>query len=244
MGTTTIAAMFDFDAALEQTARPPLPHADGSLGEIRAPEAFTRLVEGWAEWLIELRRVLADDGRLEIGLFRPESFDELTGYAWDESRIGMTVLSALDEPGHRLVFHSEWWLRAHWGRGFDIVSIGESGGRRRAVLTKRPGELTAHELRRPDPGDERELAAAQQNTAYLVDQLSRAEERHRGELEGQREEMSRELMRRSFAAADAEWARGGPGSPASLVAAEYEGTTSWRLTKPLRDLGRLFRRAR
>jgi hypothetical protein len=51
-------------------------------------------------------------------------------------------------------------------------------------------------------------------------------------------------MRRSFAAADAEWARGGPGSPASLVAAEYEATTSWRLTKPLRELGRLFRRDR
>ena len=54
--------------------------------------------------------------------------------------------------------------------------------------------------------------------------------------------MSRELMRRSFAAADREWARRGPGSPAMFVAAEYEATTSWKLTKPLRAMGRLLRR--
>jgi hypothetical protein len=244
MGTSTIAPMFDFDAALGETAKPPLPHADRSLGEIGAPEAFTRLVDDWAEWLLELRRVLTDDGRLEIGLFGPERFDELTGYAWDESRIGMTVLSALDGPGRRLVFHSEWWVRAHWGRAFEIVSINDTGGRRLVVLTKAPGDITPDDLRRPDPGDERELAAAHQNATYLSDQLDRATESLRSELEQQREEMGRELMRRSFAAADAEWARGGPGSPASLVAAEYESTTSWRLTKPLRDLGRLLRRDR
>ena len=54
--------------------------------------------------------------------------------------------------------------------------------------------------------------------------------------------MGRELMRRSFAEADREWARGGGGSPAMLVAAEYEATTSWKLTKPLRAMGRLLRR--
>ena len=54
--------------------------------------------------------------------------------------------------------------------------------------------------------------------------------------------MGRELMRRSFAEADREWARGGAGSPAMLVAAEYEATTSWKLTKPLRAMGRLLRR--
>ena len=62
------------------------------------------------------------------------------------------------------------------------------------------------------------------------------------ELEELREEMGRELMRRSFAEADREWARGGAGSPAMLVAAEYEATTSWKLTKPLRAMGRLLRR--
>jgi hypothetical protein len=55
--------------------------------------------------------------------------------------------------------------------------------------------------------------------------------------------MSRELMRRAFAAADLDWSRRGAGSPAMLVAAEYESTTSWKITKPLRALGRMLRRS-
>jgi hypothetical protein len=76
----------------------------------------------------------------------------------------------------------------------------------------------------------------------LAEQLKAAEARHRRELDDLREEMGRELMRRSFVEADRDWQRRGPGSPAALVAAEYESTTSWKLTKPLRTLGRLLRR--
>jgi hypothetical protein len=232
--------MLDFDAALAEAARPPLPHGDGSFEEIRADTAFTRLADGWAEWLLELRRALADDGLLVVGLSPRQGFERLAGTPWDESRVGMTVLSALDGPGSRVVFHSEWWLRAHWGRAFEIVSIEESDGRPFVSLRRRSGDVSAEDLESAEPGDQRELAAARANTAYLAGQLDRAV----GRWEQEREDTHRELMRRSFAAADAEWARGGPGSPASLVAAEYEATTSWRLTKPLRELGRLFRRDR
>jgi SAM-dependent methyltransferase len=235
--------MLDFDAALAETDAPPLPHQDGSFAEIEARSAFTHLDDAWAEWLLELRRLLDAGGRLRIGLASPESFDELTGAAWDESRVGMTVVSALDGPGRRVVFHSEWWLRAHWGRAFEVVSIKEAGGRE-ILLTTRDGQVTPDELRRPEPGDDRELAAAQANAALLTVQLDHMSESLGRKLDEQREDMHRELMRRSFAKADAEWARGGPGSPASLVAAEYEATTSWRMTKPLRALGRLLRRDR
>jgi hypothetical protein len=232
--------MLDFDAVLADGSESRLPEPDGSIDEIRALTAFTHLVEGWADWLLELRRLLSDDGRLTIRLAPRERFEELTGSDWDESRIGMTVLSALNGPGQRIVFHSEWWLRAHWGRAVEIVSIEETESGRLTTLRTRPGDPTADDLEGPEPGEGRELAAAQANAFYLGEQLDRAAHRHHRE----REEMDRELMRRSFAAADAEWARGGPGSPAALVAAEYEATTSWRLTKPLRELGRLLRRDR
>jgi SAM-dependent methyltransferase len=236
-------ATLDFDAALAAAEAPPLPHPDASFAEIEARSAFTHLTDDWAEWLLEVRRLLADGGRLVVGLASPAGFEALTGTSWDEGRLGMTVLSALDRPDRRVVFHSEWWLRTRWGRAFEVVSIGQ-GDERRIVLTTRDGRLTADDLRRPEPGDDRELAAAQANASYLGDQLDRASQSHRRELEAQREDMHRELMRRSFAAADAEWARGGPGSPAALVAAEYEATTSWRMTKPLRALGGLLRRDR
>jgi hypothetical protein len=83
----------------------------------------------------------------------------------------------------------------------------------------------------PDQDPDEQLAAARAEAARL-----------REELEQLREDMGRELMRRSFAEADREWARGGTGSPAMLVAAEYEATTSWKLTRPLRAMGRLLRR--
>lgn len=217
-----------------------MPEPDDSVEEIRAPRAFTRLVGDWAEWLLELRRVLSADGRLLVGLASPERFEELTGSEWDESRIGMTVVSAFDGPGRREVFHSEWWLRAHWGRAFEVLSIDEADAGRTVVLTKLHSSVTAEDLERPEPDERRELDAARANAAYLGDQVERA----RRELEEQREEMSRELMRRSFDAAHAEWAQGGPGSPAAAVAAQYEATTSWKLTKPLRSLGRLLRRDR
>jgi hypothetical protein len=232
--------MLDFDAMLAGGAERPLPEPDGSIEEIRALTAFTHLVVGWAEWLLELRRLLSDDGRFVVGLAPRGHFEELTGSDWDHSPIGMTVVSALDGPGRRVVFHSQWWLRAHWGRAFELASIEEAEGGRVVTLRKRPGEIDADDLERPEPGDERELAAARANAFYIGEQLDRATRRHHRE----REEMDRELMRRSFAAADAEWARGGPGSPAALIAAEYEATTSWRLTKPLRELGRLLRRDR
>jgi hypothetical protein len=92
-------------------------------------------------------------------------------------------------------------------------------------------------------GEERDLQAALESAAQLREQLERAERRHKQELDALREEMNRELMRRAFAEADLDWSRHGSGSPAMLVAAEYESTTSWKITKPLRALGRIVRRS-
>jgi SAM-dependent methyltransferase len=236
------AAMLDLDAAHDAAEAPPLPLADASCRLVWSLAAFTAMDEGWAEWLLEARRLLADNGILVVGLGDPAFFERLTGETWDESRIGMTILSRMNGTRASAVFHSDWWLRAHWSRAFELVEISQRDGRRLALLGKPAGRISAEELQRPAEGDDRELVAALANGAYLRSQLDRLGRRHRHELEQQREEMGRELMRRSFAAADLDWARRGPGSPATLVAAEYEATTSWRLTRPLRALGAMVRR--
>jgi SAM-dependent methyltransferase len=230
----------DFDAALAESTDPPLPFADASFELIRADASFTRLTEGWAEWLLELRRLLTGDGILVVGLAPRESFESLTGHPWDDDRIGMTVLSALNGPGARIAFHSDWWLRAHWGRAFEVVSIDEADGRRFVSLRRAEGEASADQIERAEPGEQRELAAARANASDLVGQLDRAARR----WEQEREDTDRELMRRAFVEADHDWARSGPGSPAMLIAAEYESTTSWRITKPMRAVGRMLRRLR
>jgi hypothetical protein len=234
----------DFDSAVEAGATPPLDFPDSAFELIWSLSAFGRIAEGWEEWLLESRRLLTDQGLLVVELAERAAFERLTGAGWDESRIGMTVLSALNGAGSQRVFHSEWWLRAHWGRAFEILELGDRNGRSFAVLRKTPGSVSSGDLGRPEAGEDRELAAASANATYLRDQLEDAEQHHRHDLEEQREDMNRELMRRSFASADEEWARRGPGSPATLVAAKYEATTSWRLTKPLRAIGNMLRRAR
>ena len=237
------APTLDADAAIAAAEAPSLPHPDESCSEIEAGSAFTHLTDDWAEWLLELRRRAGRRGHLVIGLAAPERFEELTGDTWDESRVGMTVVSALNGPGRRVVFHSEWWLRAHWGRAFEVVSI-EERDQRRIVLKKPRRSPHPGRSRRREPGDGRELAAAQANVVVSGRPARPRDAGTRSRARELREEMGRELMRRSFAAADAEWSRGGPGSPAALVAAEYEATTSWRMTKPLRTLGGLLRRDR
>jgi len=233
----------DLDLLIGEARVPPSSLPEASFELIWSEAAFTRLAEGWAEWLLEARRLLTESGTLVVALSEPADFERPTGAGWSDSRIGMTVLWDAGGGGSETVFHSEWWLRAHWGRAFE-VAVERRGARRLASLRKRPGEFTGEDLERPEPGDGRELAAASANVAYLRTQIEDANRRHRDELDELREDMGRELMRRSFVAADLEWARRGPGSPATLLAAEYEATTSWRMTKPLRALGSMLRRLR
>jgi hypothetical protein len=223
---------------------PPLTLSDASSRLIWSALGFSSLTERWAEWLAEVQRLLAEDGIAVIGLAPRERFERLTGEAWDESRIGMTVVDALDDTPRAAVFHSEWWLHSHWGRAFGRLELQERDGVRQVLLGQPLPGITAEEVERPAESDERELAATVANVSYLRLQLDLLTKRHRHELTELREATERELMRRSYAAADLEWARGGPGSPGSLVAAEYEATTSWRLTRPLRALGAMVRRLR
>ncbi len=53
--------------------------------------------------------------------------------------------------------HSEWWVRAHRGRAFEVIeyqtNAAHPGTHGRMVLRKRPTRLTTAEVEQPEPGD-------------------------------------------------------------------------------------------
>lgn len=167
---------------------PPLPLDSGSFHLIWAISVFTHIADRWADWLLELHRILRKDGLLFATIHGPDRSEEWGPVPADtharqspaqseSARVGMNVLNhgrSWDEGGPT-VFHSEWWLREHWGRAFDLVSVEERGvmlgpqwnGQGVVVLRKRAAEITAEELERIDPSEPRELEALTHNLRQL-----------------------------------------------------------------------------
>jgi SAM-dependent methyltransferase len=144
---------------------PPLPFADASFDVAWSFSVFPHLTDHWAEWLLELRRVVAPGGRLLVSVMGAASSELIAGEPWDPDRIGMTVRSYARPwaAGGPMVLHSPWWLRAHWGRAFDVVEIvPQAAVDQDLVVLERPDAPapSAEQLRAPEPGEPRELAAA------------------------------------------------------------------------------------
>jgi SAM-dependent methyltransferase len=219
----------------EVTGTPGLPCPDSSFDLIYAISVFTHLVEHWAAWLLELRRVLAPDGLLAVttlgeGMIGPER-----GGEWHEDEIGMNVLRLGQdwEGGGPTVFLSEWWIREHWGRAFEIVAVRTDrhpdgsvvqGSHAMVIMRPRAAALAPADLERIDPTEPRELRALQRNIAQLADddvalRATLGEERARGDAESaHRVELEREVerLRDSLAV--------------------MTNSHSWRITRPLRSL--------
>jgi SAM-dependent methyltransferase len=200
-----------------------LPQQDGFFDLIYAFSVYTHFTDNWAGWMAEHHRVLKDDGFLLLSFLGEGMIDALTGEPWDENRIGMNpVLYGYPwELGGPIAFNSEWWIRAHWGRAFEIVAMtphrGDDPpfGHGMALLRRKPGTITIEELERLEPDEPREIAAIQHNVEQLRDDTLRlrAENAHLRELLTAAEAGERENVR---------------------VRREIEGSSSWRLTAPLR----------
>ena len=142
--------------------------------------------------------------------------ERICGETYDESLIGANQVrvAAPWSRGGPSVFHSPWWLRAHWGRAFEIVAIsesithGEDAAQGAICLRKdrRPAP-TIPELEEPEPDEPREFAAQRHN----IDQLKR----EIGDCEARL----------------AKWEI-------------YEKIVSWRVARPLRELSQRLRRRR
>lgn len=175
---------------------PPLPFADGHFDVVWALSVFTHIVDNWAAWLLELHRVLADDGFLIATTLGPAHSTRFAHEPWDEARIGMNPLQtwARYPNGAPVVLHSTWWLRAHWGRAFEIVEIEEPEGapkQRLLALKKRDVDISVADLEAPEPGEPREYTAVAHNVQQLRGELNEAHER----LNDVRERLARHRRR-------------------------------------------------
>jgi SAM-dependent methyltransferase len=201
---------------LRNESDPPLPYEAQSFDLIYAWSVFTHLYSNWTTWLLEMHRLLVEDGILIASMLGPGMSMAIAAEPWEEDRIGMNVLGMGEGKwSEAFVLHSEWWLRAHWGRAFEIVALDPgdeaSGGHGIVMMRRRDVSLTPGELEAPEPDEPREFAALQHNVYQLFrGSLIRAtvEARHKGMYD------------------------------------EVVSSASWRFTRPLRALAAFARKAR
>lgn len=158
---------------------PPLGLEYGTFDVAWALSVFTHLTDFSLGWLLELHKLLKPDGLLVatyMGRFNAEVF---TREPWVEDRIGMNVLRRDQgwDDGGPVVLMSDWWVRAHWGRAFEILKVAPNvHGQTWMLMRKRDLEITVSDLERP-ADDPREHAALRHN----LRQLERSREQALGE---------------------------------------------------------------
>jgi SAM-dependent methyltransferase len=209
---------------------PPLELEGASFDLIWSISVFTHLTnDNSLPWLLELHRLLKPGGLLIATYMGRWVSEVLAGEPWEEDRVGMNVLRH-DHPasdGAPLVLISDWWLREHWGRAFDVVQIApEIHNQSWAVLRKRDVRLTVGELELPGD-DPREAVALRHNIGQLQRELEAVKRRADNHLE--------ESLRSAQDQAAAELDR---------VRRGYERSLSWTLTAPVRAAGRAVRALR
>jgi len=151
---------------------PPLELESGSVDLIWAVSVFTHLAVNSAEWLLELHRLLSDEGIVIASFMGRLTHQTLTGQPWDEEGTGMKVIG-LDNPwdlGGPSVFMSDWWVREHWGRAFEVEIIApgvETLDQSWAVMRKKPVQLTPAELLAESERDKPQEGALQRGFRRL-----------------------------------------------------------------------------
>jgi len=172
---------------------PPLPVEAGSFDLIYAMSVFTHITREWSHWIAELHRVLAPGGLALLSVLGPAMAPQFLGRDWDE-RIGIAMVDMHKDwdIGGPTVFMSEWWIREHLGRAFDVMRFEPSapGGHDLVLLQRREVPVSPEMLAAVQPSDVREVAALSYNLELLLEQQERlgadvrAQQRQIAELEG------------------------------------------------------------
>jgi len=201
-------------------AKPPLGVPECSFDLVYGMSVFTHIGEGWAAWAAEMHRVLAPGGFGIFTFLGEGMWEQMTGRPWEPDRIGLisTEPGRSWEVGGPNVFASEWWLREHWGRAFEVVTVRpawnleEMEGHGWLVVRRDESSCGVEELERVDGQDQREVASLRLNLEILNQEGASL----RRELEAERARLGDELR---------------------VVLT----SRSWRLTAPLRRIGRVAR---
>jgi len=160
--------------AFVNSEKPPLDAPDGRFDLVLAMSVCTHLTDYSLAWLAELHRVLAEDGLLIASFLGREAYGAYADGSWDDADIGMNIVHYGQswDLGGPTVFHSEWWLREHWGRAFEIVSLRDGrapGDHDIVLLRRRAGPASAEELEKSSD-DPRELSALRFQVRQLLDE--------------------------------------------------------------------------
>lgn len=205
----------------KSTVNPPLGLEHGTFDLIYAVSVFTHLTFNATLWLLELHRMLKPDGLLIVTYMGRWNSEWFASESWVEDRVGFNVLHHTrdwDEGGPAVLI-SDWWMREHWGRAFEIVElVPQFQNYTWVALRKRPVELSTEELERPSD-DPREYAAMRHNLFQVQRELAKT----RSEFAQAEQDLIRRYGQRI---------------------AEYEDSLSWRITRPLRNAAQSFRRRR
>ena len=207
----------------ESGEAPGLPQPDGSFDLIYAYSVYTHFTDNWAGWLREHHRVLADGGLLFATFLGKGMLEPLTGEKWDEDQIGMNPLmhGYPWDRGGPIAINSPWWIRAHWGRAFDIVEllpVIEEGVPSHGVIVarKKPVAVSVEDLLAFEPDEPRELRSVLHHVEQLADETYRLRVAHETQA-AQIEELNR-------------------------VVDGMRASRSWRITQPLRAGTQALRR--
>jgi SAM-dependent methyltransferase len=169
--------------------RPALPHPDGYFDLVYAISVFSHITHEWSEWLLELHRILKPDGLLVATFVGPTLWKYSLRREVPEDDLGMGVVqlrNRLDDTSGPVVLHSPWWIRAHWGRAFEILELRGDGfvsageGQGVVVGRKKEVKLTRDDLEWPEAGDPRELRAHRQQIALFEREAEEMLERWEG----------------------------------------------------------------
>jgi SAM-dependent methyltransferase len=183
--------------AWQCSAAPPLGLELGSFDLIWAISVFTHLMDTASPWLLELHRLLKPGGLLIATYMGRWSSEFVAGEPWDEDRVGRNVVKYNEDwdSGGPAVLMSDWWVRAHWGRAFEIIEIApQIHDMSWALMQKRDVTLTTEDLERP-ADDPREYAALRHSLRHVEGELLRFARREQDVRRQYEESFSWQLTR-------------------------------------------------